>query len=105
MIKQCSTELYHTSEGLEAEMEDDSDKIDTIETISTAETLNQDDIGKENKTKSLLSNKGNSDAIEVKNNGNLNGIPKNDNCKEEFCEVALDEVSIDHFILNIPRSF
>ena len=86
-------------------MEDDSDKIDTIETISTAETLNQDDIGKENKTKSLLSNKGNSDAIEVKNNGNLNGRPKNDNFKEEFCEVALDEVSIDYFILNIPRSF
>ena len=85
-------------------MEDDSDKIDTIETISTAETLNQDDIGKEYKTKSLLSNKGNSDAIEVKNNGNLNGMPKNDNSKEEFCEVALDEVSIDYFILNIPRS-
>ena len=74
-------------------MENDSDKIDTIETITTTETLNQDGIERENKTKSPLSNKGNNDGIEVKNNGHLNGLEINDNAKEEFCEVNLDVVS------------
>ena len=91
--KQCSTELYHTLEGSSVDMERNSDAIETIETITATETLNQDNIGNEDEAKSHLSNKGNNDGIMVKNNGNLNGLKPKENNKEEFCEVDLDEVS------------
>ena len=74
-------------------MERNSDAIETIETITATETLNQDNIGNEDEAKSHLSNKGNNDGIMVKNNGNLNGLKPKENNKEEFCEVDLDEVS------------
>ena len=74
-------------------MEQDSDRIDTIETTTTKETVNQDGIKDEDNTKSPLSNKGNNDVIEVKSNGILNDKEINDNNKDEFCEVTLDEVN------------
>ena len=77
-------------------MEQDSDRIDTIETIPTKETVNQDGIKEEDNTKSPLSNKGNNDVIEVKSNGDLNDKEINDKNKDEFCEVTLDEVNIIH---------
>lgn len=73
-------------------MEQDSDRIDTIETIPTKETVNQDGIKEEDNTKPPSSNKGNNDVIEVKSNGILNEKEINSNNKDEFCEVTLDEV-------------
>ena len=81
-------------------MEQDSDRIDTIETIPTKETVNQDGIKEEDNTKSPLSNKGNNDVIEVKSNGILNEKEINSNNKDEFCEVTLDEVN-NIYICNV----
>ena len=81
-------------------MEQDSDRIDTIETIPTKETVNQDGIKEEDNTKSLSSNKGNNDVIEVKSNGILNEKEINSNNKDDFCEVTLDEVN-NIYICNV----
>ena len=51
-----------------------------------------------------MSNKGNNDGIEVKNNGNPNSLETNENNKEEFCEVDLDEVGVWLKIVSLNAS-
>lgn len=73
-------------------MERDSDTIETIETVSTKEVLNQDKIEVDEK-KLSPSNKKSDDAVDIQKNGNLktSGLSADD--KAEFCEVDLEEVN------------
>ena len=73
-------------------MERDSDTIETIETVSTKEVLNQDEITEDEK-KLPVSNKTNVDDIDIQKNGNLKTSELIVDDKAEFCEVDLEEVN------------
>ena len=73
-------------------MERDSDTIETIESVSTKEVLNQDKI-EVDETKVSPSNKKSDDVIDIQKNGNLKTSGLSTEDKAEFCEVDLEEVN------------
>ena len=73
-------------------MERDSDTIETIETVSTKEVLNQDKIAEDEK-KLPVSNRKSVEDIDMQKNGNLKNSGLSVDDKAEFCEVDLEEVN------------